>query len=67
MSSFRWPSAAAVALSCALTAGVVGPAAMSPAVAQTVLSPVPADPATLRLQERVEQLEQQLRAKTGEL
>lgn len=39
----------------------------SAAVAQTVLSPLPADPATIRLQERVEQIEQQLRETTGEI
>lgn len=39
----------------------------APAAAQTVLSPVPADPATLRLQERVEQLERQLAAQTSEI
>lgn len=37
------------------------------ALAQTVLSPLPADPATIRLQERVEQIEQQLRDTTGEI
>ncbi len=37
------------------------------ALAQTVLSPLPADPATIRLQERVEQIEQQLRETTGEI
>lgn len=55
----RWPSLSILVLAGALAA--------SSAAAQTVLSPVPADPATLRLQERVEQLEQQLRDKTGEL
>lgn len=39
----------------------------APAAAQTVLSPVPADPATLRLQERVEQLERQLATQTSEI
>lgn len=38
-----------------------------PAWSQTVLSPVPADPATIRLQERVEELERQLREETGEI
>ena len=59
MTSFRWFLLSAAAL-CGVLVSV-------PASSQTILSPVPADPATLRLQERVEQLEQQLRAKTGEL
>lgn len=58
MTSFRWSLLSAVVFGCV---------ALAPASAQTILSPVPADPATLRLQERVEQVEQQLRTKTGEL
>lgn len=46
---------------------IVAAAAAGLASAQTVLSPVPADPATLRLQERVEQIEQQTRSQTGEI
>ena len=53
----RWRFAAAAAA--LLTA--------APAAAQTVLSPVPADPATLRLQERVEQLERQLATQTSDI
>lgn len=56
------PSTKAGLLALAMLAGL--PAA---ALAQTVLSPLPADPATIRLQERVEQIEQQLRETTGEI
>lgn len=58
-------------MSAAFGAGLVALVALggasSPALAQTVLSPLPADPATIRLQERVEQIEQQLRETTGEI
>ncbi len=56
------PALVARLLAMALYFGASGAAA-----AQTVLSPLPADPATIRLQERVEQVEQQLREATGEI
>lgn len=50
-----------------IAAAAVAFLAAAPAAAQTVLSPVPADPATLRLQERVEQLERQVAGQTSEI
>lgn len=49
-----------------LAAALLGAVATSPALAQSVVAPVTVDPAIVRLQERVDDLERQLRQATGE-